>query len=266
MKSKDTDEYYGFTLCLAGSVTRLIVGRIVTHQAGVLMLLSPAVPMVELQHSDDYKEITITERKERLSSLVLPHIPQLIKKGYLQDPYLSLSSTSQEKFMSMAEDISRAEERVKIAELEQLDIINQIVTLKKCELIMEMLLEMTQTKSTEKVVYSRREATVASFLQLLSTNYNMHRTVAYYSQQACLTPRYFSKLVKEQTGLTAMDWIVQITIAHAKNFLVESDIQIKTLAQELGFSEQFTFRKYFKKYTGFSPTAYRRFFQKNPRF
>lgn len=257
MGSLEVGKYCGFSLCLEGEVVRLIAGRIVRHSAGVMMLLSPAVPMVELQYSADYKEVTVVERVERLSAMVLPHIPRLIEKGYLQEPYLSLPSSAQDRFNAMAEAICLAQLRVSGCNADQRAIVEQIVTLKRCELIMEMLLEMTQSKTVEHVKYSRREEITAHFLQTLSVDYHIHRTVQYYAQQACLSQRHFSKLVREQTCKTPMEWIVQITIAHAKNLLAQSDIQVKTVAQTLGFPEQFTFRKYFKKHTGVSPSEYR---------
>jgi AraC-like DNA-binding protein len=35
-------------------------------------------------------------------------------------------------------------------------------------------------------------------------------------------------------------------------------MQVKDVAAQLGFPEQFTFRKYFKTHTGMSPTEYQR--------
>ena len=39
---------------------------------------------------------------------------------------------------------------------------------------------------------------------------------------------------------------------------MQQDLQVKDIADRLGFPEQFTFRKYFKTHTGMSPTEYRR--------
>ena len=48
-----------------------------------------------------------------------------------------------------------------------------------------------------------------------------------------------------------------VTINHAKNLLRQPNVLIKQVADELGFPEQFTFRKYFKQHTGMSPRAFR---------
>lgn len=53
-----------------------------------------------------------------------------------------------------------------------------------------------------------------------------------------------------------MEWINMVTINQAKNLLRQPDILVKQVAEELGFPEQFTFRKYFKTHTGISPSEY----------
>jgi AraC-like DNA-binding protein len=55
-----------------------------------------------------------------------------------------------------------------------------------------------------------------------------------------------------------MEWINMVTINQAKNLLRQPDTQVKDVAAQLGFPEQFTFRKYFKTHTGMSPTEYQR--------
>jgi AraC-like DNA-binding protein len=55
-----------------------------------------------------------------------------------------------------------------------------------------------------------------------------------------------------------MEWINMVTVNQAKSLLRKPGIQIKQVADELGFPEQFTFRKYFKTHTGMSPTEFRK--------
>lgn len=53
-----------------------------------------------------------------------------------------------------------------------------------------------------------------------------------------------------------MQWIHFFPIAQVKH-LLQFNLQIKEIADRLGFPEQFTFRKYFKTHTGISPSQYR---------
>ncbi len=44
----------------------------------------------------------------------------------------------------------------------------------------------------------------------------------------------------------------------AKYLLSQTDISVKEIAGQLGFPEQFTFREYFKRVVGVSPSEYRK--------
>lgn len=68
----------------------------------------------------------------------------------------------------------------------------------------------------------------------------------------------FSTLVQQHSGRTPKQWIHLFTIGQAKHLLLQSNLQVKEIADRLGFPEQFTFRKYFKTHTGMSPSECRR--------
>ena len=55
-----------------------------------------------------------------------------------------------------------------------------------------------------------------------------------------------------------MQWITTFIISRAKGLLLQADLSVKEVAFRLGFPEQFSFRKYFKTYTGLSPTEFRK--------
>ena len=69
--------------------------------------------------------------------------------------------------------------------------------------------------------------------------------------------RYFSAVIKEKSGSTALQWIVQMVITEAKQLLENSDLTIKEIATKLNFPTQSFFGKYFKQYVGVSPKEYR---------
>lgn len=95
------------------------------------------------------------------------------------------------------------------------------------------------------------------FMKELMQNYKQEREVNYYAQKLALTPRYFSTLVKEHSGFTAQQWIIQIVINGIKQSLLYSEKSIKEIAAEYNFPTQSFFGKYFKQYVGTSPKAFR---------
>jgi len=255
MKEEATIQLAGFSLCTAGSIARLVSGRLYTNGAGMLLYLSPAVPVIELSRSEDYAEEVVVETLDHLSGLVMPHVPQLLKAGYQSYPFITLDDEWQRRFVTTVHEIRRREE----AAGGQHEVVAKIAMLRREELIMELLLLMLgQTPAVATNTTTRQQAVASRFLQSLGEKYLTRRTVAYYADEAGLSPRHFSQLVSRQTGRTPMEWIALVTVSHAKRLLLGPDMQVKAVADILGFPEQFTFRKYFKTHTGLSPSEYRK--------
>lgn len=68
--------------------------------------------------------------------------------------------------------------------------------------------------------------------------YRKERDVAYYARMQHITPRYFSTIIKEKSGNSALQWIVQMVITEAKQLLEGSDLSIKEIADQLNFPTQ----------------------------
>ena len=82
--------------------------------------------------------------------------------------------------------------------------------------------------------------------------------MGFYAAQACLSPKYFSDVVKQETGHTAAWWIHSHVVAEAKALLqLRRDLNIQTVADMLGFADQAIFSRYFHRETGLYPTEYR---------
>ena len=98
----------------------------------------------------------------------------------------------------------------------------------------------------------------SQFLGAIIKHYRQHRDVSFYADLFCLTPKYFSNVIRQQTGHTAAYWIRQHVIAEAQTLLHDRpDLTIQVIAGLLGFDEQQIFSRYFKRDTGVSPTEFR---------
>lgn len=109
----------------------------------------------------------------------------------------------------------------------------------------------------DRSVRNRREEYFAKFIKLLSENFKRERTVGFYAEQMCVTPKYLSLLIKEFSGRSAAEWIDSYVIIEAKTLLRYSTMSIQEVAYTLNFSSQSFFGKYFKHLTGMSPSEYK---------
>ncbi len=111
---------------------------------------------------------------------------------------------------------------------------------------------------------SRKEHIFERFYTSLVESYQAERSVKFYADKLCLTPKHLSGVVKEVSGKTVGEWIDEFVILEAKALLNSSSLNIQEIADRLNFANQSFFGKYFKHYTGMSPKEYRKNGYKTP--
>ena len=81
-------------------------------------------------------------------------------------------------------------------------------------------------------------------------------TVRYCASQLCLSAGYFGDLMRETTGMTAINYIHRFVILRA-NEQLRSGKSISETAYALGFQNPAHFSRTYKKIAGISPSAFR---------
>ena len=77
------------------------------------------------------------------------------------------------------------------------------------------------------------------------------------SRQVNVSPYYFTKLFKEETGQTFVEYLTSIRMEKAKTLLNTTDKSMKEICTAVGYSDPNYFSRSFKKNTGETPTEYR---------
>lgn len=72
-----------------------------------------------------------------------------------------------------------------------------------------------------------------------------------------LSPYYFSKLFKQQAGVTFTDYITHLRIARARQYIEQNKLSLKEICYQVGYRDPNYFSRVFKKVTGVAPTEYR---------
>lgn len=96
------------------------------------------------------------------------------------------------------------------------------------------------------------------FLRVLAANFREHRDLQFYADELHLSKKYFSVLIKNETGRTASEWIEEFIILEATKLLATTDYTIQEVSIAMNFANQSFFGKFFKRMTGMSPKAYRK--------
>lgn len=104
---------------------------------------------------------------------------------------------------------------------------------------------------------NRKEEIFHDFLTLLEKYYTLERSISFYAERMCLTPKYLSTIIKEVSGKHGMMWIDEYVSLEAKALLRNSSLSVKQVSDQLNFPSQSMFGRFFKKMTGYSPKQYK---------
>lgn len=105
---------------------------------------------------------------------------------------------------------------------------------------------------------SRKESIVLNFTALVKVHFKTQRNLSFYASLLHITPKYLTVTSKEITGKSAGEIIEGFVIQEARMLLDNRTLSIAQIAEELQFSDQSFFGKFFKRLTGFSPSEYRK--------
>ena len=115
----------------------------------------------------------------------------------------------------------------------------------------------------QKSVMTLQQEICGKFISLASENFKKHRDIGFYADRLCMTNKYLSALLKQETGMTALEWIEKYVVLYAKGCLSSTSMTIQEISDDLDFPPQSVFGKYFKRVEGISPKAYRQSLDKD---
>lgn len=128
------------------------------------------------------------------------------------------------------------------------------------QVILIILREMQPIQEKQKVCrfesYNRNYV-VKKIVNYLNENYACKISLDQIAQNLYLSPVYISKLFKEETGESPINYLIKIRLNKARELLVQGEYgSIKSIANQVGYEDVYHFSKLFKKYYGTSPLNY----------
>ena len=127
-----------------------------------------------------------------------------------------------------------------------------------CEVIGKMeTMSATPESVPDKENIKQKDHILRRFLKLLSEDNGMHRSVSYFADALCYTPKYLSQVIRQACGRSPLELINESAMEHIKYRLKRSDKSIKEISEEFNFPNQSFFGKYVKAHLGMTPAGYR---------
>lgn len=110
-------------------------------------------------------------------------------------------------------------------------------------------------------VATKREEKTSSVVekakQYIAGRYNKDMSLDDVSREVNISPYYFSKIFKEETGENFIEYLTSIRMEKAKTLLKDTEYSMKEICSLVGYSDPNYFSRSFKKNVGVTPTEYK---------
>jgi YesN/AraC family two-component response regulator len=147
--------------------------------------------------------------------------------------------------------------------LQNIDPVERIERMLKCNTIMDMRVYMKQTlKEICGYIENKKQSHNADLKDEIIRFIRDHFTDpamsnAMIAERFCIHPAYLSRFFKEQTGEKVLDYINRIRLQEAKQLLQKCEINLEEVARKTGFNNSIALIRVFKKYEGITPGKYK---------
>lgn len=108
----------------------------------------------------------------------------------------------------------------------------------------------------EKKTETHQQKIFNTFMELAQRHFKKERTIGFYADKMCLTPKYLSQVIRRVSGRYAGEWIDDYVILEAKALLRSKKYTVAQVCDILGFANASHFCKHFKAAVGCSPGKY----------
>lgn len=243
---------YTFTLVLEGWITIVYNGRELTLQSDDVYLYSPGLPITVISASDNYRGICLLADEHM--TIDSPTVHDLVHIAYapivqLHEPKITLSHADA---LQMADKMHEIINYLHSSNIYKAEILRMLYA------IFLLNLQNAQEKAIRhRSVSQRVEDIFVSFIRMLPKYFREHHDINFYATKLNISTVYLSRIVRQITGRTVIDYINQMLLMEASFLLQSSQLSIAQISDQLHFSEPASFTRFFTRMKGISPKEFR---------
>ncbi|WP_424767805.1 response regulator [Paenibacillus sp. sgz302251] len=135
-------------------------------------------------------------------------------------------------------------------EVEKYEVLTDLITW--INEMMEGILALIQENSNHNARKIVKEA-----ILYVSKHYDKEISLTEVADHVYVTPAHFSKVFKQEMGVTFIKWLNQYRVEEAKKLLKNTWLKTYEIAEKVGYQDYKYFSIIFKKHTGCSPRDFR---------
>ncbi|UOQ99638.1 helix-turn-helix domain-containing protein [Hymenobacter sp. 5317J-9] len=242
--------YYKVGLCLRGQA-RLNV-NLETYDVGPnsLMVLSPYVIKQWPSFSTDFEGLSIFFTQEFISANSSLHLDAF---SFFERDARHVFTLTPAQADSIAALLRTIEQKYHEPHAYRDEILRSLIHI----LLHETAPIYSLQQISAAAVLPRGHQIAAAFKKLVNTHYAAERSLAFYADKLCITPKHLAETVKDATGKRAAEWLTEAVLLEANVLLQNPALTIAQVADNLNFADQSTFGRFYRNNTGVSPAAHR---------
>ena len=243
-----THDFLELSIVTSGHIPYHIEGTVYLIEEGDVLIFNPNI------HHPSFPTLTTYSTSLHIGISDL-HIDCSQKKNFIQhkdiSPILSMNKYKDE-LLSCCKEIEKEQ---RLRQLGHNFLLKSLVM----KLIILLYREMDQDSiplELNSISFESRDkqSIVQVIIDYMNTYYMEDISLDHISKNMFLSSVYISKIFKEETGTSPINYLIQIRLNKAKELLQSQSIPINLVAKSVGYSDAYYFSKLFKKYFGIAPS------------
>ena len=244
---------FAFMLVDKGWMTIHYNGKELTLHPNDIYTYSPCLPVTVIAISEDFHGYCLMVDEH--ISIEAPSVHDLVHIAYL--PIVQLHEPKQTLASDAAQHLI-----MKMREIIGYLYSDHIYKGEVLRMLYSIFLLDLQNAQNSAIVHrqtpQRVEEIFIGFIRLLPRYFVEHHDIAFYADRLHISPVYLSRVVRQVTGRTVIDYINQMLLMEASFLLRTSSMSITQIADHLHFADTPSFSKFFSRLKGMSPKDYRK--------
>jgi AraC-like DNA-binding protein len=243
----DTHDFIELKYILSGSCTYNIRNEIFHVKKGDIIVCNPGIAHIKSFNQNE----ELIEFNAGFNNICLKNLPKDCLIAENECPVISLTKYEQDFFKCCNELVAEQERNEPGFDLLLKSLLMKLIVIFLKETYYK---ENGDSEFCINFESHDKSSIVNTVISYITENYMNEISLESISRNMYLSPVYISKVFKEETGDSPINYLIKTRLSKAKEILELGGISIKTAAKTVGYHDAYHFSKLFKKHYGYPPS------------
>ena len=192
---------------------------------------------------------------------------------YFREPFIETANKSTDRVLNLLNSKSYCVMELSLKERQEIegifsDMFQEADAREECYeiclqgLLMKLLVYIgryiRQTDTNAFLSNSPKHEKVSEIVKYINEHYSEELSIPGIARLFFISPYYLSRIFKETTGFTLLEYINTVRIRAAQELLINKKFKVIEIAEKSGFGSVSQFNRVFRQIAGYSPLSYRK--------